>query len=80
MKSMLGRDSEDEDLCKNFDDKRSYFGRQNSTLRSVVPMAMFVFIRDVIAEKLFQASQRYLIGGHGLAVEIDESMFGLYTS
>ena len=50
---MLGRDSEDEDLCKNFDDKRSYFGMQNSTLGSVLPLAMFVFIRDVIAEKTF---------------------------
>ena len=40
---------------------------------------MFVFIRDVIAEKMFQSSQRYMIGGLGLAVEIDESMFGMYT-
>ena len=35
---------------------------------------MFVFIRDVIAEKMYQSSQRYMIGGLGLAVEIDESM------
>ena len=45
-----------------------------------MPMAMFVFIRDVIDEKMFQSSQRYMIGGLGLAVEIDESMFGIYTS
>ena len=36
-------------------DKRSYFGKQNSTLESIVPLAMFVFIRDVIAEKMFQS-------------------------
>ena len=39
-------------------------------------MAMFVFIRDVIDEKMFQSSQRYMIGGLGLAVEIDELLFG----
>ena len=33
LKSMLGRDSEDEDLCKNFDDKRSYFGKQSPRVR-----------------------------------------------
>ena len=66
----------DQDLCKNFDDKRSYFGKQNSTLGSVMPMAMFVFIRVVIAEKMFQSSQIYMIGGLGLAVKIDELMFG----
>ena len=66
----------DQDLCKNFDDKKSYFGKQNLTLGCVVPMAMFVFIRAVIAEKMFQSSQRYMIGGLGLAVE----MFGMYTS
>ena len=43
-------------------------------------LAMFVFIRDVIAEKMFQSSQRYMIGELGLAFEIDESMFGMYTS
>ena len=31
----------DQNLCKNFDDKRSYFGKQNSTLGSVLPVAMF---------------------------------------
>ena len=46
----------------------------NSTLGSVVALAMFVFIRDVIAEKIFQLSQRYMIDGLGLAVEIDEMM------
>ena len=66
----------DQDLCKNFDDKRSYFGEQNSTLGSIVPMEMFVFIRDVIVEKMFKSSKRYMIGGLGLAVE----MFGMYTS
>ena len=70
----------DQDLCKNFDDKRSYFGKQNSTLGSVVPLAMFVFIRDVIAEKMFQSCQRYMLGGLSLAVDIDESMFGKFTS
>ena len=43
-------------------------------------MAMFVFIRDVIAQKMFQSSQRYVLGGLSFAVEIDESMFGKYTS
>ena len=41
---------------------------------------MFVFIRDEIAKKMFQSSQKCMIGGLGLAVEIDESMFGMYTS
>ena len=54
--------------------------KMNSTLGSVVPLAMFVFIRDVIAEKMFQSCQRYMLGGLSLAVEIDESMFGKYTS
>ena len=61
-------------------DKRSYFGKQNSTLGCVVPLAMFVFIRDVIAEKMFQSCQRYMLGGLSLAVDIDESMFGKFTS
>ena len=43
-------------------------------------LAMFVFIRDVIAEKMFQSGQRYMIDRLDVAVEIDESMFGLYTS
>ena len=60
--------------------KISNFGKQNSTLGSVVPLAMFVFIRDVIAEKMFQSCQRYMLGGLSLAVDIDESMFGKYTS
>ena len=50
------------------------------TLGSVVPLAMFVFIRDVIVEKMFKSSKRYMIGGLGLAVKIDESMFGMYMS
>ena len=58
---------------------RSYFGNMNLTLGSVVPLAMFVFIRDVITEKMFQSCQRYVLGGLSLAVEIDESMFGKYT-
>ena len=41
---------------------------------------MFVFIRDVIAEKMFQSGQKYMLGGLSLAVEIDESMFGMYMS
>ena len=45
-----------------------------------MPLAMFVLIRDVIAEKMFQSCQRYMLGGLSLAVEIDESMFGKYTS
>ena len=45
-----------------------------------MPLAMFVFIRDVIAEKMFQSCQRNMLGGLSLAVEIDESMFGKYTS
>ena len=28
---------------------------------------MFVFIRDVIVEKMFKSSKRYMIGGLGLA-------------
>ena len=40
-------------------------------------LAMFVFIRDVIAEKMFQSCQRYMLGGLSLAVEIDEPMFGI---
>ena len=44
--------------------------KPNSTLGSVVPLAMFVFIRDVIAEKMYQSSQRYMIGGLGLAVDV----------
>ena len=52
----------------------------NSTLGCVVPLAMFVFIRDVIAEKMFQSCQRYMLGGLSLAVEIDESMFVKYRS
>ena len=59
---------------------RNYFGKQNSTLGSVVPLAMFVFIRDVIVEKMFKSSKIYMIGGLGLAVKIDESMFGMYMS
>ena len=43
-------------------------------------LAMFVFIRDVIAEKMFQSCQRYMLGGLSWAVDIDESMFGKYTS
>ena len=43
-------------------------------------MAMFVLIRDVIAKKMFQSCQRYMLGGLSLAVEIDESMFVKYTS
>ena len=43
-------------------------------------LAMFVFIRDVIAEKIYEPCQRYMLGGLSLAVEIDESMFGKYTS
>ena len=70
----------DQNLCKNLYDKRSYFGKQNSTLGSVVPLAMFVIIRDVIAEKMFQSCQRYMLGGLSLAVDIDESMFGKYKS
>ena len=43
----------DQDLCKNINmTKKSYFGKQNSTLGSVVPFAMFVFIRDVVIEKM----------------------------
>ena len=42
LKLMLGRDSEDE-ICKNLlYDLRSYFGKQNLTLGSVLPLAMFV--------------------------------------
>ena len=37
MKLNLGRDSEDQDLCLNF-------SKQNSTLGSVVPLAMFNYI------------------------------------
>ena len=51
----------------------------NSTLGSVLPLAMFVFIRDVIAEKTFHCFSQ-MLGGLSLAVEIDESMFGKYTS
>ena len=47
-----------------------FFGKQNSTLGSVVPLAMFVFIRDVIAEKMFQSGQRYMLGGLSLAVDV----------
>ena len=61
-------------------DKRSYFGKQNTTLESIVLFAMCVFIRDVIAEKMFQSCQRYMLGGLSLAVDIDESMFGKFTS
>ena len=43
---MLSRDSEDEfdqDLCLNFDmTSSSYFDKMNSTLGSVVPLAMFL--------------------------------------
>ena len=35
------------------------------------------FARDIIAEQMFNTSQGYKIGGLGLTVEIDESMFGL---
>ena len=31
----------------------------------------------MIAEKMFQSCQRYMLGGLSLAVEIDESMFGI---
>ena len=41
---------------------------------------MFVFIRDVIVEKMLKSSKRYMIGGLGLVVKIDESMFGMYMS
>ena len=41
---------------------------------------MFVYIRDVIAMKVFQSSERYMIGVLGLAVEIDKSMFGMNMS
>ena len=46
---MLGRDSEDKfdpDLCKNFDMTKEVT-LVSRTLGSVVPLAMFVFIRDV---------------------------------
>ena len=59
---------------------RNYFGKQNSTLGFVVPLAMFVFVRDVIVEKMFKSSKIYMIGGLGLAVKIDESMVGKYMS
>ena len=36
----------------------------------------FFFARDIIAEQMFNTSQGYKIGGLGLTVEIDESMFG----
>ena len=56
-KLMLGWYSGDEIWSKFVQelwyDKRSYFGKQNSTLGSVLPLAMFDFIRDVIAEKMF---------------------------
>ena len=32
--------------------------------------------RDVVSERMFNTSQGYMIGGPGLTVEIDESMFG----
>ena len=35
------------DLCKNFDmTLRSHFGNQNSTLGSVVPLAIFFYVVD----------------------------------
>ena len=43
-----------------------------------MPLTMFVFIRDVIAEKMFQSSQRYKISVLGFAVEIDELMLDMY--
>ena len=34
-------------------------------------------VRDIISEHMFNNSQGYKIGGLGLTVEIDESMFGM---
>ena len=67
----------DQDLCKNFDltNEVTLVSRTQSWVH-----CMFVFIRDVIAEKMFQLCQRYMLGGLSLAVDIDESMFGKYTS
>lgn len=38
------------------------------------------FVRDIISEHMFNNSQGYKIGGLGLTVEIDESMFGLLVN
>ena len=71
----------DQNLCKNFDmTKEVILVSRTQPFESVVLLAMFVFIRDVIAEKMFQSCQRYMLGGLSLAVDIDESMFGKYTS
>ena len=37
-------------------------------------LAMFVFSRDLIAKKMFQSCQGYMLGGLSLAVDIDESL------
>ena len=37
------------------------------------------FVRDIIAEEMFNTSQDYKIGGLGLTVELDESMFGWFV-
>ena len=69
----------DQNLCKNFDMTKEVI--LVSRTQPSGPLCLWqCFIRDVIAEKMFQSCQRYMLGGLSLAVDIDESMFGKYTS
>ena len=49
-----------------------------SAIINVISFFYLNFFRDIIAEHMFNNSQGYKIGGLGLTVEIDESMFGRF--
>ena len=60
-------------------DQHSYhrFLPQDIQVGYCYKMGYRVCYRDIISERMFNTSQGYKIGGPGLTVEIDESMFGL---
>ena len=52
----------DQDLCKNLQDLKSYFGEQNSTLGSIVSLAMFFYLSfRLLSSFIFNSSSSILV-------------------